>query len=119
MAEIEKEPVVQADTECGLAELTPAIIEELKRFEPLGIGNPGPQLMLRKLEVKAIKLLKDAHIKATLSDGKKTIAGMMWRTTEHPALQPGNSVTVVGKPDLNTYFGHTELQMNLQAVELA
>jgi single-stranded-DNA-specific exonuclease len=117
LREVEREPSVEADTEVQLAELSPAIVRELKRFEPLGIGNPGPQLLVRSLEVKAIKLLKDAHLKVSLSDGKSTISGMMWRTTEHPALQVGNRVDVVGKADLNTFFGRTELQMNLQAVE--
>ena len=116
---VETEPSIEADTECELAELTPAIVKELRRFEPLGMGNPGPQLLLRRLEVKAIKSLKNAHIKASLSDGKNVISGMMWRTKEHPALQVGNTVDVVGKADLNTFFGHTELQMNLQAVETA
>lgn len=118
LREVETEPSVEADTEADLGELTPAIVRELKRFEPLGVGNPSPQLLLRSLRVKAIKLLKDAHLKATLTDGKNLISGMMWRTKEHPALKVGNSVDVVGKADINTFFGNAELQMNLQAVEV-
>ena len=114
---IEKEPSVEADTEAQLAEITPAIVRELKRFEPLGVGNPGPQLLVRGLEVRAVKVLKESHLKVTLGDGNNAISGMMWRTPEHSALRVGNRVDVVGKADLNTFFGQTELQMNLQAVE--
>ena len=117
IASVERSPIVHADTESSLSELTPAIVRELKRFEPLGIGNPSPQILLRELTVKEVKLLKGAHLKAILSDGKRTIAGLMWKKTEHPALKVGNIVTVTGKVDLNTYFGNTEMQMNLQAVE--
>ncbi|MCI5066339.1 single-stranded-DNA-specific exonuclease RecJ [bacterium] len=119
LKDIETHPTVEADTECNLSELTPAVVRELRRFEPLGIGNPSPQLLLRSLKVKSIKLLKDAHIKATLSDGKHEISGMMWRTVSHPALVVGHTVDIVGKADLNTYFGNTEMQINLQAVQLS
>lgn len=114
---VETEPSVEADTEAQLAEITPAIVRELKRFEPLGVGNSGPQLLVRGLEVRSVKVLKDAHLKVSLADGRNVISGMMWRTAEHPALHVGNRVDVVGKADLNTFFGRTELQMTLQAVE--
>ncbi|MCB0321779.1 MAG: hypothetical protein KDD60_12705, partial [Bdellovibrionales bacterium] len=66
--EVSKEPVVNADTICDLNEITPAIVHEMKRFEPLGMGNPGPQIMLQGLEVRDVKTLKNAHLKATLSN---------------------------------------------------
>ena len=114
---VETEPSVEADTEAQLAEITPAIVRELKRFEPLGVGNPGPQLLVRGLEVRSVKVLKESHLKVSLADGRNVISGMMWRTPEHPAIHVGNRVDIVGKADLNTFFGQTELQLNLQAVQ--
>ena len=43
----------------------------------------------------------------------------MWRQTSHPALKPNNFVDIVFRPEVSTYGGTTELQANLQAIELS
>ncbi len=112
-------PVAKADTSCELSEVTPELIKELKSFEPYGVGNPQPQILLKDLKVMDKKILKNAHTKVTLSDGKHFINGMMWRETEQPVLEPGNVVNVVCKPDLNNFRGMQELQAIIQAAEIA
>lgn len=117
LQEIETNPFVEADTRATLGELTPALVKELKAFEPFGVGNPGPVLVVDDLEVKEVKTLKNAHLKVMLTDGKYMIPALMWRRTSHPALVVGKKVCVAGKPDLNNFRGMNELQLTLQAVE--
>ncbi|MCB0332043.1 MAG: single-stranded-DNA-specific exonuclease RecJ [Bdellovibrionales bacterium] len=112
-------PVYLADTYATIEETTPALVKELRLFEPFGMGNPGPTLLYEELQVKSIKLLKDAHLKVELSDGKKSIDGLMWRTTDHPHLYEGAHVRVAAKPGINEYRGTTKTQLDLQAVESA
>lgn len=114
---IETTPSVDADTQASLSELTPALVKELKAFEPFGMGNAGPVLVVDDLEVKEIKILKGAHLKVMLTDGRYIVPGLIWRRTEHPALQVGNKVRIACKPDLNNFRGMQELQLTLQAVE--
>ena len=94
-------------------------MRDLKDFAPFGIGNPTPQVLARGLKVVDIKILKNAHIKCTLSDGKKFISALLWRHNFHPALHEGAVVDVVFKPDVSTYGGLTDLQANIQAVQLS
>jgi len=110
-------PVAEADTSADISELTPKVISELKCFEPLGIGNPGPLVVFDNLKVQDIRLIKDAHLKLRLSDGKDSITAMMWRTTSHPNVEVMSSVRIAGKPDLNQYQGRVEPQIIVQAVE--
>ncbi len=116
---LELHPFAEADTQVTLSELDTDLVSELQNFAPFGMGNPGPQLLLNGLKVVDLKVLKQAHLKATLSDGKRYIAGMLWRTVHHPALVIGNKVNVVCKADSNTFNGLTEVQANIQAAEIA
>lgn len=118
LRDIETEPYSEADTEADLLDLGSELVHEFETFAPFGMGNPGPLILVRKLRVKEVKILKDAHLKAILSDGKVNIAGLMWRYNSHPALVPGACVKVACKPDLGTYNGLNAMQLNLQAVEL-
>ena len=109
----------EADTEVTLKELELALVKALNDFSPFGMGNPSPLLCTRNLKVIEVKDLKGAHLKAILSDGKRTLSGLMWRQTSHPALYPGAVVDIAYKIDKNTYNGFTDLQAHLQAVQEA
>ncbi len=112
---LEISPVAEADAEVSLSDLSIKLVDELRRLAPFGMGNPSPQLLVRKLRVVDVRTLKSAHLKAILSDGKAKISGLMWRQPTHPALVVGAEVDVVFRPDVSTFNGKTEVQANLQA----
>ncbi|MBX7136360.1 MAG: single-stranded-DNA-specific exonuclease RecJ [Oligoflexia bacterium] len=116
---IEVVPYAEADTEAQLEDIEMDLVHELEQFAPFGMGNPGPQILLAGLKVVEVKILKNAHLKATFSDGKRYLAGFLWRQTSHPALNVGATVNVVCKPDYSVFNGQTEIQANLQAIEKA
>lgn len=118
LKKLETEPYVEADTEVQLSELNLDLVEELKKFAPFGVGNPGPVLLFKNLKVLDVKELKGLHLKATLTDGKRYISGLMWRHKSHPALFTGSRVNIACRPESSNYSGLTELQANLQAVEI-
>lgn len=117
LSTIETTPFVDADTEATLEEFTVPLVKELSSLAPFGMGNPAPVVLFRGLLVKEVRVLKDAHLKVLLSDGKRFVAGVMWRQTEHPALRVNNYVDIACKPDVNSYGGNLELQAVIQAVE--
>jgi single-stranded-DNA-specific exonuclease len=112
-----KNPVAEADTEATLEEVSLALVEELKSFAPFGVGNPGPLLLLKNVMITDVKVLKDTHLKVIMSDGKRLLTGMLWRQPEHPAIAKGKKVSVVCRPDVNTFQGITSLQATIEAVE--
>jgi single-stranded-DNA-specific exonuclease len=117
LSNIEREPFVDVDAEAQLEECSVKVVRELEGLAPFGMGNPTPVILVRDLVVKEVKILKDAHLKVLLSNGKRFITGLMWRQTSHPALEVGKRINIACKPDINTYAGNQELQATLQAVE--
>jgi single-stranded-DNA-specific exonuclease len=114
---IEVVPFVDADAEARLEECSVELVRELASLAPFGMGNPTPVVLIHGLVVKEVRVLKDAHLKVLLSDGRRFITGLMWRQTSHPALEVGRRVRIACKPDINTFNGAQELQATLQAVE--
>lgn len=110
-------PYTEADTSAELDELSLGLIEQLRAFEPFGIGNPGPILLFDGLTVREVKVLKEAHLKVMLHGGTRVIAGLLWRTKEHPALYVGAKVRIAAKPEVNEFRGDRNLQLIIQAVE--
>jgi single-stranded-DNA-specific exonuclease len=116
---IECRPCVDADTEIHLGEFDVALVKEIKRFAPFGIGNSSPVVVTPGLKVLEVKSLKNAHLKATFTDGRRYVTGIIWRQAEHPLLKKGNTVNIAFRPEISTFGGIAELQANLQAVEEA
>lgn len=112
-------PVVTADAEVKLDGLTYQLLKELEIFSPCGIGNKRPVLLTRKLVVERVQTLKDAHLRVTLSDGKRRLEGLFWKCVQHPAIYPRAVVDIAYKPELNTFSGTTKIQAQLEAVELS
>lgn len=112
-------PSVEADTEATLQDIQLNLIDEIDKFAPFGLGNPSPQLYFQKMRVIDVKTLKSAHTKAILTDGKKTISGLLWKTVDHPCLHSGALVNLVARPDTSSYNGIIELQLTLTAIEKA
>ena len=118
LQDIDTEPFSEADAEAELLDISPELVREFESFSPFGMGNPGPLILIKDLQVKDVRVLKDTHLKTVLTDGRNQINGLMWRQNFHPALFPGARVCIACKPDLGTFNGLSELQLNLQAVEL-
>jgi single-stranded-DNA-specific exonuclease len=119
LRKIETQPFVDGDTEVTLSEVDLRLVDELEKFAPFGMGNPSPVLVARGVRVHDIRILKETHLKAILTDGKRQVSAVMWRQTGHPALVVGNKVDVAFRPDSNTFNGNTEVQAHLQAVEVS
>lgn len=111
-------PLVTADTEVQLDGLTYQLLKELELFSPCGVGNKRPVLLTRKLVVERVQTLKDAHLRVTFSDGKRSLEGLFWKCVQHPAIYPRAVVNIAYKPELNTFSGTTKIQAQLEAVEL-
>lgn len=109
-------PTALADTEVTLAELDTELCKQIKQLGPFGVGNPAPQILIKHLKVRDVKVLKCKHLKVTFTDGSRYLSGLFWHTVRHPALFQGSVVNIIGKPDINNYNGVESVQLNLQAV---
>ena len=110
-------PYSLADTVVSFNELDDILCDELKVISPYGVKNPAPQLMVNNIFVKEVKLLKNTHLKATLTDGKRYLDALMWNTVRHPCLYQGANINIVCKAEVNSFNNNLSVQLILQAVE--
>lgn len=116
-----EEPAVllECHAELPLDRITPALYSWLRKFEPVGIGNPDPVLIARKVRVAAPpRLIKEKHIRLQLSHGSRTSSfpalGWNWaQRVEAMGVQEGSYVDVAYKLRENEHpeFGGLELEI--------
>jgi single-stranded-DNA-specific exonuclease len=115
-------PIVYADTEISIPQLTPKFFENLKRIEPFGPANMRPVFVAKNLNhkfaPKAIGKNSD-HLKMYLNgDGYSIDAvgfGFGGRIEEMKTAKNFTVCFVLGE---NTYMGKSELQMEVRAIEI-
>ncbi|MGB8114970.1 MAG: hypothetical protein WCF22_14410, partial [Candidatus Sulfotelmatobacter sp.] len=67
------DPILDAEAELELDEITPALYRLLRMLEPYGTGNHEPAFISRGVRLIAPpKILKDKHIKLKLKAGERT-----------------------------------------------
>ena len=115
--DISLNPVITVDTEAKIDELHFSVLDEFAKFSPFGIGNASPVILLREVTVSEVHSIKDAHLKAVITDGQNYINAILWRTPYHPFIYKGNRINLAIKLDRNTFQGTNCLQGIIQAVE--
>jgi single-stranded-DNA-specific exonuclease len=98
------------DAEVSPVDLTDALLHQLHRLRPFGMGNPEPQLWLRAVRLNGLRALgKDRqHLKARLGDS--TIEAVWWGGAAHlPSLANG-PVDLLGRLSENVWQGRRSLQ---------
>jgi single-stranded-DNA-specific exonuclease len=111
------EPELTIDAAIGLGELTPRLVEELKRLEPFGFGNAQPMLAATHVSLGSPpRVVGERHLKLKLQDDKGRWLdaigfGLGARAGE---LKCGEALDVAGTVSENTWNGNTRLQMEVK-----
>lgn len=88
----------------------------------LGQGT-GRLSLVTHARVEAIAVIKDKHLKVTLSDGAQTITALRWNgvggsTEERLRAAQGMDLSLLGELEVNEFRGQRSLQMKLKDIEL-
>ena len=112
-------PVKLYDAEVGLDTVTAGLVAALEGLEPVGFGNPGAVFRARAtvLEARAVGV-DGAHLKLTLAGDGRRIGGIAFREGAMAERFSGGEcrADVLFTPNLNTYMGRTEVQMQVRAL---
>ncbi len=116
-------PELRIDAEVPLAEVNPALLQNLARMEPFGHGNPEPVFSASKVTMLLPpRVIKEKHIKLRVKqrlEGFKNsfnYEAMGWKMADRLAvenLQPGDCLDVAFKIGMNFHpeFGGLELTL--------
>ena len=112
-------PIVDADTQAPIEELSLELIQELNKIDPCGMGNKAPTLLVTRAVITRVVCLKDAHLKFEISNGRTTIEAIIWKCTHHPYIYVNSVVNVALRIEANSFRGNTKLQAQVFAVAQA
>jgi len=114
------QPVLFAEDEIRLEQVNMALIDELLRLAPFGVGNPAPVLIARNLQVLFGKAVGEGarHLKLKLSDGRSSRNGIgfnLGRFTDE-VLQ-AERVDVAFTAEKNTWNDVTDVQLVIKDIQ--
>jgi single-stranded-DNA-specific exonuclease len=123
------DPVLEADAELSLEQITPQLFAALEQLAPFGVGNYAPVFVARNVRLMAPpKLIKDKHVRLKIappvsssnggSSWRNSVAynALGWRMAERfqqESLLPGDSFDIAFTLDHNDHpeFGGIELSL--------
>jgi single-stranded-DNA-specific exonuclease len=111
-------PILDADLEIPLSQLTPDILTYLEWLQPTGYGNKPVHFVSRHLKVTRCGTVgKDgAHLKMTVTDGRITYPAIAFRQGQWLEKLPSH-VDLLYAYELNEYNGHVSLQLNVRDIK--
>lgn len=122
--DVDLSPLVLCDGYLDLASLTPALLEEIDKLSPFGMGNPGPKFIFSDVVVSSYTLIKDEHIKCRFTQGDGlNIEGIGFRLKGSPLgemLMEAKSrpFDLLASPKLDTWGGKTKIILMIEDVAL-
>lgn len=108
--ELKIDAVVQSST------VTLETVQDLKKLEPYGAGNPKPRFVTRDLKLVGEPfIMKEKHLKLKLADqGGRVFEAVWWDgvdKSKEQTLRTGESIELAYTPEANTWQGNTRLQL--------
>lgn len=111
----------QADVDALLTEVTEELVEDIKKLEPFGHGNPQPILRSHELIVVNQRRMgsDNQHVKLTLKSETGEIIDMIaFSAQAHLFVEPGEKVSVWYTADINEWQGRRSVEGQLLHLEI-
>lgn len=93
-----------------------SLVDELKRLEPFGAGNPEPTFLLRGVKVVDRRVVGDGHLKLRLEADGRIFNAIAFRLAERST---DGLLDVAFFPELNVWNNTTTLQLRIKDIRPA
>ena len=115
-------PTLNIDAHVSSATLGLDLVEDLRRLEPFGAGNPKPVFVTKDLSMAdEVFVMKEKHLKLKLQNpAGKRFEAVWWdgvTRAKGRTLRPGKSIEVAYTPEANSWQGTTRLQLVVQDIK--
>lgn len=112
-------PVMEADLECTLQEVSIQTIEQLESLAPFGMGNTCPRLLIRGMKLLEYRQMgKDGkHLRLTLAQGGRRVEAVAFGKGDLAFfLSEGDSIDLVAEAGINEWNGARKPQLMIQDI---
>jgi single-stranded-DNA-specific exonuclease len=112
-------PEVRVDALVSSSSLNLDLVQEIKRLEPFGAGNPKPVFATKDLRIVGDPfVMKEKHLKLRLNDPEHRLFEAVWwngvEEAEGMKLRHGTNLEIAYTPESNTWQGNTRLQLKIE-----
>jgi single-stranded-DNA-specific exonuclease len=109
-------PELKIDAVVSSNSLGLSLVEDLKRLEPFGMGNPKPTFVTKDLFLTVEPfVMKEKHLKLKLRDTTgKPFEAVWWDgvdKSKKQTLKPQSRIELAYTPEINVWNGNTRLQL--------
>jgi single-stranded-DNA-specific exonuclease len=114
-------PDLLIDARVSSATLDRTLVEDMKKFEPFGAGNPKPIFVTSDLVIREDPwVMKDKHLKLKLEDAQRRRFEAVWwdgvERSKGRTLEPGTRIEVAYTPESNKWQGNIRLQLVVEDI---
>jgi single-stranded-DNA-specific exonuclease len=109
-------PRLDIDAEVSPEDVTVELVQELKRLEPFGAGNPEPVLLLRGMTVQERRVVGEGHLRLRLTRDGRSFNAIAFRMA---ARETQGMVDVAFYPEMNEWNGSSTLQLKVKDLRSA
>lgn len=110
-------PKIQIDAELPAKKINLNLLNDLKKLEPFGLGNPKPIFLTRNLKIIQITQVgsEGKHLRLTLEGENKQLKAIGFDMVERlPELKPGFLIDIVYNLEENFWDGEKYLDIKLK-----
>lgn len=116
-------PELKIDAPLSSQSLNLELVEELKKLEPFGIGNPKPVFVTKDLFLTDEPfVMKEKHLKLKLADSSgKRFEAVWWDGVDKSkgqTLKPQTRIELAYVPEANSWNGNTRLQLKVEDLKI-
>jgi len=109
-------PQLKIDAHVSSETLSLGLVEDLKRLEPFGAGNPKPVFVTKELSIDEEPfVMKEKHLKLKVTGiSGKRFEAVWWDGVDRSkgrTLRRGNRIELAYTPEANVWQGTTRLQL--------
>ena len=113
-------PEIRVDLEVSIDGLDGRIESLFRHFEPFGIGNPTPVLLVRNVTIaRPPRVVGEHGLKLVLDTGTGVLDALGWRLAPRAAeFQPGTKVDIAFRLERDDYRGESYLQARIADISV-
>lgn len=107
-------PEIRIDLEVTLADITPELEALLRHFEPFGLGNPGPVLLVRGARIVGTpKVVGGTGLKVRMATPTGELEALGWGMSHRASELRGGPVDIAFRLEREEWNGESTLQAKL------
>lgn len=120
-ADTEPVPELHIDAPVSAETMTLAMLDQLAKLEPFGVGNRKPVFVTKGLVISGDPLvMKEKHLKLRLATSdRRHLEAVWWNGVEHSkgrTLAHGSRIEVAYTAEANVWQGNTRLQLVIEDI---